>query len=138
MIKFACPACNTHITAPDDKGGEVDPCPSCGQLVQVPVLNGYDDPAELRRRRRQREGMRAFLALIRFFLWGLCLAAIVTSVIAFFQEIEHRIDYPAKTSLATQALVWILGAYFTARTFDLSTKSLEELCGRLRGRKRED
>jgi hypothetical protein len=138
MIRFACPACSTHITAPDDKGGEVDPCPSCGQLVQVPVLDEHDDPAERRRLRRQREGMRAFMALIRFFLWGVCLAAIVTSIVAFFQEIERKDDYPAKTALATQALVWIFSAYFVARTFDLSTKSLEELCGRLRGRKRED
>lgn len=137
MIRFACPSCDTHITAPDDKGGAVDPCPSCGQLVQVPG-NGYDDPTAQRRLRRQREGMRAFLALIRFFLWAVCLAAIITSVVAFFQQIEHEKDFPAKTAWSVQALVWIFSFYFVARTFDLSTKSLEELCGRMRGRKRAD
>jgi hypothetical protein len=80
-------------------------------------------------------GMRAFLALFRFFLWGICLAAIVTSVLAYFQEIKYKDDSAAKTAFAVQALVWIFSSYFVARTFDLSTKSLEELCARLRRRR---
>jgi hypothetical protein len=120
------------ITSPDDKSGEVDPCPSCGQLVQVPAVEySGEDPAEQRRRRRQREGMRAFLALIRFFLWGLCLAAVVISVLNYFQQFEREAGDPRKTALALQALVYVSGAYFIARTFDMSTKSLEELCGRM-------
>jgi hypothetical protein len=137
MIRFACPVCNTHITAPDNKAGTVDPCPSCGQLVQVPVPEYLGDDLETRRLKRQREGMRAFLALIRFFLWGLCLAVIVITVLNYFQQYDREADYPAKTALALQGLVYVSGAYFIARTFDLSTKSLEELCGRMFRRHRD-
>ncbi len=36
MIRFACPTCNTTISAPDDKAGGKGPCPKCGQRVQIP------------------------------------------------------------------------------------------------------
>jgi hypothetical protein len=137
MIRFACPACNKVMTAPIKQSGEVNPCAGCGQMVQVPPPDqaAYEDD-ERRKLKRQREGMRAFLALMRFFLWGVCLAIVVTSVIAFFQEIVHKDDYPAKTAFGVQALVWIFSAYLVARTFDSTTKSLEELCARFRGKRR--
>src|SRR5262245_31506171 len=114
MIRFACPVCNTHITVSADTAGEVDSCPQCGQLVQVPAASVDYDTLEDRRVKRRREGMRAFLDLIRLFLWGLCLAAVVTSVLNYFQQFEREADHPAKTSLAVQALVWIFSAFTVA------------------------
>jgi hypothetical protein len=79
--------------------------------------------------------MRVFFALIRFFIWGVCIAAVVTSVLAFFDQIRREDTDAAKTAFSTQALVWIFSAYFVARAFDLSTRSFEELCRGFRRRK---
>jgi len=128
MIRFACPACAAIVTAPSNKVGAVNPCPSCGQMVQVPE----DPEKEEKATRRRREGPRAFLALLRLFLWGLCLAAVIVSLTYFFQDIHRERDDAAKTAFAVQALVWILGSYYAAQTFDSATKSLEELCARFR------
>src|SRR5690349_5212244 len=36
MIRFACPACQSHLKSPDDKAGAKIACPKCGQKVRVP------------------------------------------------------------------------------------------------------
>jgi len=135
MIRFACPACDQVMSAPLRQSGQVKPCPACGQSVQVPPPDdaAYEDEA-YRRVKRQREGMRAFLALIRLFLWGICFAAVVTSVVNYFLELERRTG-PARTEFAITSSVFIISAYFVARTFDLMTRSLEDLCARFRRRK---
>src|SRR5436309_13256576 len=101
MIRFACPACDQVMSAPMRQSRQVKPCPSCGQSVQVPPPDeaAYEDEAR-RRVKRQREGMRAFLALIRLFLWGICFAAIVTSVISYFLELERRKGPAERTNFA--------------------------------------
>lgn len=80
--------------------------------------------------------MRLFLALCRLFVWGVSLALVLMSVAAFFLEIERKDDPPAKGSYALQAVVWILSAYFLARTFDLFSRNLEDFYSRLRRRRR--
>jgi hypothetical protein len=129
MIKFACPTCGNSLSAPENKSGSLSTCPACAQMVQVPVVEGSDAP-------RRREGSRAFFALMRFFLWGLCFASVAISVVAYFLDHDRGKDQIEKTFLALQSLVFVLGAYFIARTFEDTSKSLEELCARLRGRKR--
>ena len=47
MIQFACPNCNMLLNAPHGKTGSVNPCPGCGEMVQVPK----PDPAGQPRRR---------------------------------------------------------------------------------------
>src|SRR5262245_37302431 len=37
MIRFACPACNSIMTAPDRKAGQKFDCLKCGQRLQVPA-----------------------------------------------------------------------------------------------------
>jgi hypothetical protein len=133
MIKFACPSCGAGMSAPSNKAGSLANCPGCGQMVQIPA--GDASAGSDRERRRRREGPRAFFALVRLFLWGVCFAAIVLSVAAYFMEIEKKIQPIDKAVWSAQALVWIMGSYFLARAFDDSTKSLEELCARLRGRR---
>ena len=64
-------------------------------------------------------------------LWRL----LAISVVGFFLENERKTEGLERTSFALQSLVYVLGAYFIARTFDDSTKSLEELCARLRKKK---
>jgi hypothetical protein len=81
--------------------------------------------------------MRTFLTLLRFFVWTLSLAAVITSIVAFFDQIKFHDDYPAKTAFAAQALFWVFSAYFVGRSFDLTAKSLEDLITRLRRRKRQ-
>jgi len=137
MIRFSCPACSTVISAPIRKSGTVDPCPNCAQLVQVPPPDeaAYAD-LEQRKAKKRREGMRAFLALFRFFLWSTCFAAVALAVVNFFMEYGRYDDPPAKTAFALQMIVFVAGFYFVARTFDLATKSLEELCARFRGKRR--
>ena len=129
MIKFACPTCGNSLSAPENKSGSLSTCPACAQMVQVPVVEGSDAP-------RRREGSRAFFALMRFFLWGLCFASVAISVVAYFLDHDRGKDQIEKTFFALQSLVFVLGAYFIARTFEDTSKSLEELCARLRGRKR--
>jgi uncharacterized paraquat-inducible protein A len=128
MIKFACPTCGNSLSAPENKSGSLSSCPACAQMVQVPVVEGSDTP-------RRREGSRAFFALLRFFLWGLCFAAVVIAVVNYYLEHERHRELLDKTLFALQSLVFVLGSYFIARTFDDSTKSLEELCARLRRKK---
>ncbi len=36
MIRFACPSCNSVLTAPEKKAGRKAPCPQCGQRLQIP------------------------------------------------------------------------------------------------------
>lgn len=137
MIRFACPACNTLMAAMLKESGLAVPCPNCGQKVQVPRPDAAAlEDEERRKLKRQREGMRAFLALLRLFLWGVCLTAITTSIIAFFQEIERKPDDAARTAWALQALVWIFSSFLIARSFDLTTKSLEDLLNRFRAKRR--
>ena len=81
------------------------------------------------------EGIRAFWALVRFFLWGVCFAAVVLSVVAYFVDFDKKVDFNDKILFSVQSLIWVLGSYYLARTFDDSTKSLEELCARLRRRR---
>lgn len=127
MIKFACPTCGNSLSAPEHKSGSLSSCPACAQMVQVPVVEGSETP-------RRREGSRAFFALMRFFLWGLCSASVAISVAGYFLESDRQAQALEKTAFGLQSLVYVLGAYFIARTFDDSTKSLEELCARLRRR----
>jgi hypothetical protein len=127
MIKFACPTCGNSLSAPEHKSGSLSSCPACAQMVQVPVAAGSDAP-------RRREGSRAFFALVRFFLWGLCFASVGIAVVAYYLEHERPREPLEKTLFALQSLVYVLGSYFIARTFDDTTKSLEELCARLRRR----
>lgn len=128
MIKFACPTCGNSLTAPENKSGSLSSCPACAQMVQVPVVEGSETP-------RRREGSRAFFALVRFFLWGLCFAAVGIAVVAFYLEHDRPKEQIDKTLFALQSLVYVLGPYFIARTFDDTTKSLEELCARVRRKK---
>jgi hypothetical protein len=128
MIKFACPTCGNSLSAHENKSGSLSSCPGCGQMVQVPVVEGSETP-------RRREGSRAFFALLRFFLWGLCFASVALSVVAYYLEHEKPREPLEKTLFALQSLVYVLGSYFIARTFDDTTKSLEELCARLRRKK---
>lgn len=130
MIQFGCPNCNMLLNAPHGKTGTVNPCPGCGEMVQVPKPDAAGKP----RRRSLREGWGAFWALCRFFLWGICMAAIVFAVFAFYEQIPRATTEEQKTAVSTQALVWILGAYFIARAFELSSKSLEEMFSRVRRR----
>jgi hypothetical protein len=113
------------MAAPIKQSGQVIPCPSCKQKVQVPPADeaAYEDE-ELRRVRRQREGMRAFLALIRLFLWGIC----------FYLELQRK-QGQERQNFAVESTVFIIAAYFVARTFDLMTRSLEDLCARFRRRR---
>jgi len=127
MIKFACPTCGNSLSAPDNKSGSLKSCPACAQMVQVPVVEGSEAP-------RRREGSRAFFALLRFFLWGLCFAAVAIAVVNYYLEHERHRELLDKTLFALQSLVFVLGSYFIARTFEDTTKSLEELCARLRRR----
>jgi hypothetical protein len=136
MIRFGCPACEQVMSAPIKQTGKVIPCPSCGQKVQVPPPDeaAYEEE-DLRRVRRQREGMRAFLSLIRLFLWGICFAGILTAVIGYYLELQRKQGYQERTEFAIVYTVFIIGSYFVARTFDLMTRSLEDLCTRFRRRR---
>lgn len=46
-IRFACPACNEILEAPDDLAGEAVECPTCGQSMSVPTAGAgsADEPA---------------------------------------------------------------------------------------------
>ncbi len=123
------------MAAPIKQSGQVIPCPDCGQKVQVPPPDqAAFEEEELRRVRRQREGMRAFLALIRLFLWGICFAGVVTAVISYYLELQRK-QGPERQTFAIESSVFIIAAYFVARTFDLMTRSLEDLCARFRRRR---
>ena len=50
-------------------------------------------------------------------------------------EFDKKVDFNEKIMFSVQSLIWVLGSYYLARTFDDSTKSLEELCARLRRRR---
>lgn len=76
--------------------------------------------------------MRQFLTLCRLFMWGVSVALVGMSLAAFFLEVGRQDNPPAKTAFALQALVWVVGAYLTARTFDLFSRNLEDFCRRLR------
>jgi hypothetical protein len=80
--------------------------------------------------------MRTFLTLLRFFVWTLSLAAVITSIVSYFDQYPYRDDMPSKTEHSVKALVWIFSAYFVGRAFDLTAKSLEELLNRLRLRRK--
>ena len=80
--------------------------------------------------------MRTFLTLLRFFVWTLSVAAVVTSIFAFFKEYPYKDSIPDKTEHSVKALVWVFSAYFLGRSFDLTAKSLEELLNRLRRRRK--
>jgi hypothetical protein len=97
--------------------------------VQIPASHGSDAPP------RRRESLRAFWALVRLFLWGVCFAAVLMSVVTYFLEVEKKVDENAKVLFTAQILVYILGAYYIARTFEDATKSLEELWARIRRRR---
>lgn len=129
MIKFACPTCGNVLSAPSRKGGKLCSCPACGQMVEIPAPAG--GPAK----KPRREGTRAFWALCRFFLWGICFAAVVLAAANYFVDFDKKADFNGRILLSVQSLIWILGSYYLARTFDDSTKSLEELCARLRRRR---
>ena len=129
MIQFACPTCGNSLSSPTRKAGKLLKCPACAQLIQVPEPEG--GPAK----KPRRESLRAFWALVRFFLWGICFAAVVLSVVAYFVEFDKKVDFNDKVLFSVQSLIWVLGSYYLARTFDDSTKSLEELCARLRRRR---
>lgn len=79
--------------------------------------------------------MRAFLSLIRLFLWGICFVGVLTAVIGFYLELQRKQGYQERIEFATVYSVFIIGAYFVARTFDLMTRSLEDLCARFRRRR---
>jgi hypothetical protein len=128
MIRFVCPTCGNSLSAPSNKGGSLSSCPACNQMVQVPT-------AEEPEPKPRREGMRIFLALFRLFLWGICFAAIILAVASYVVEIGGKVEPQEKVTLAVQSLVWIFAPYYLARTFDDSTKSLEELCARMRRKK---
>ncbi|MBY0522482.1 MAG: hypothetical protein K2R98_03755 [Gemmataceae bacterium] len=128
MIKFGCPTCGNSLSAPEHKSGSLSTCPACGQMVQVPAIEGGGEKPGVKPRR---EGMRAFWALVRFFLWGLVFAGLILTVANYFLEIEKKAK-DDQLFFALQTLIYILGGYYLARTFDDSTKSLEELCARLR------
>src|SRR5262245_5076840 len=98
MIKFACPTCGHSLSAPENKSGSLSSCPACAQMVQVPVVEGSETP-------RRREGSRAFFALMRFFLWGICLASVVISVIGYFLESERKHDFNERVAFGLQSLV---------------------------------
>jgi hypothetical protein len=130
MIKFACPQCGNGLSAPENKAGSLSNCPACASMVQVPAPQaGGDSPP------RRRETLRAFWALVRLFLWGVCFAVVLLAVVSYFLEFEKKIDDIQKVILTAQHLVYILGAYYVARTFEDTTKSLEELCARIRRRR---
>lgn len=37
MIRYQCPKCETVMESPAEKGGDVETCPGCSQLITVPV-----------------------------------------------------------------------------------------------------
>ncbi len=129
MIKFACPTCGNVLSSSSRKAGSLCSCPACGQMVEIPAPEGGAA------KKPRREGMRAFWALCRFFLWGVCFAAVVLSVVGYFVNLDKKTDFHDRMLLSVQSLIWVLGSYYLARTFDDSTKSLEELCARLRRRR---
>jgi len=145
MIRFTCPTCGNALTAKSNKVGSVATCPACNQMVQVPPGaagggapksgggggGGGEDEG-----RGRREGMRPFWALVRFFLWGICFAAVVLSVVSYFVEIDRKTEPLEKTMVSVQALIYILGSYYLARTFQDASKSFDELVLRLRSKKR--
>lgn len=133
MIQFACPACNMVLSAPPSKAGSTNPCPGCGQMVLVPRAESLADFSTGGGGKKKGEG-RTFFAFLRSFLWGLCFFGVVGSVFVFFQQIERARETADKTRLCGEALVWIVGAYLIAKSFEGATKSIEELCQRLRRR----
>ncbi len=136
MIRFLCPTCGHSLRASSKKAGSVSSCPSCNQMVQVPAAVPSSKSATAPVVRSRREGMGPFWALLRLSLWGLCFLVVVLSVVYYFTEIEKKVDSLEKALVSVQALIYILGSYYLARTFEDSTKSLEELMIRLRRRKK--
>jgi hypothetical protein len=143
-IRFACPTCGTALAVSSKQAGQVMSCTSCKQLVQVPQppprthkssrrSGGGKGPVMVRSPRR--EGMGAFWALCRLSLWGVCFAGILLGLGYYLSEIGSKERTDEKMVLSLQTLVWLFGAYYIARTFDDSTKSLHELIARMRRRK---
>jgi len=42
MIEFRCPDCSSEMSAPVDRAGQVESCPSCGRRVIVPPPGGAE------------------------------------------------------------------------------------------------
>ena len=55
-LQFRCSHCNRRIKAPDAAAGQSQKCPSCGELVQVPLTI-----AELREASDSLHGFDAFM-----------------------------------------------------------------------------
>jgi hypothetical protein len=140
MIRFACPTCNGIITTSSKKAGSVKACPGCGQMVQVPDEVAIEEkPGRTSGEKpalgsRRGNGLKVFWALVRISLWGVCFGAIVLGFVNFFVESPKGRDDQQKIEIAARALVWLVGPFYLARTFESSTKSFEELVQRIRGR----
>jgi hypothetical protein len=119
-------------------------CSGCKQPVQVPVVPRSAGASRKTsptarpsvRLKSPNEGSRTFWALCRLFIWGICLAGVGISILYYLTELGNVTKNDEKQLLALQSLVFLFGVYYLARSFDDSTKSLEELFARLRRRKR--
>ncbi len=138
MIRFACPTCGNSMTASPSKAGSIMPCTACNQLVQVPAPAPHSSAAHPKPRElsRAREGGRAFWALCRLSLRGLCFAVILLALGSYAIEVNSVNEANARTSIAVQTLVWVLGAYYFVRILDDVGKSFEDVVSRVRGRKK--
>jgi DNA-directed RNA polymerase subunit M/transcription elongation factor TFIIS len=142
MIRFACPTCNGVISTSSKRAGTVKACPGCGQMVQVPAAAEFKQEKPEKKKAaaptskptpvRRGGGMRTFWTLVRLFLWGGCFGAVVLGVVSYFAEYAKASVDQAKIEIAARALVWIIGPFYLARTFESASKSFEELLQRFR------
>jgi hypothetical protein len=142
MIRFACPTCNGVISTSSKRAGAVKACPGCGQMVQVPDAAAFQQEKPQKKKaaaaakpgvvRRRGGGFRTFWTLVRLFLWTACFGAIILGVVSYFVENPKAYGAVDKTELAARTLVWLVGPFYLARTFESSSKSFEELVQRFR------
>jgi len=120
-IKFACPKCQSRLSAADDKVGVKFPCPKCGQRLQVPTAVPVADQlgeALLRAAHGCEEALRPLVAGTdekeRTRLW----IEASFELVYFFLHMASRTAYAGLGSAKANALLTKLGDFVTASCID--------------------
>ena len=140
-IRFACPKCGLALAVSSKQSGTLVTCSGCKQPVQVPAAPPR--PAGVPRKVRSSaaprptagikapaDGMRTFWTLCRLLIWGVCLAGIASILLYYASEGGNATRPDEKLLVALQTMVFLLGTYYLAHSFDGGSRNLEELLAR--------
>jgi hypothetical protein len=119
MIRFACPRCETSLSAPHRKVGSVSNCPKCRQRLQVPAAAGTGEPSPDVELAEAGPGM-ARLALygLRCVAWLGCVAGVAYLAWPYL-HLDGSAELASAATLGSAgSLVLMAGAYIVARAVD--------------------